>query len=71
MTGLIAAISVAVIGGPVMWVLHRFDRRNTTQHQENFNALERIDAKLDRHDDKLDRLNDRLEQHTNDQRKHR
>lgn len=67
----ISVIAVAVIGGPVMWFLHRFDRRNTSQHNHNADALQRIDDKLDRHEDKLDRLNDKLDNHLNDTRRHR
>lgn len=32
MEALIAAISVALIGGPVMWYLKRLDEKNTKQH---------------------------------------
>lgn len=35
-------IIVAVIGGPLMWGLHRFDRRNTTQHAQNLDVLNEI-----------------------------
>lgn len=71
MTGLIAAIAVAVIGGPVMWLLHRYDRRNTQQHGHNQQTLDRIETKLDRHDGKLDRLDQRLTDHMDDKRGHR
>lgn len=71
MTYAISVIAVAVIGGPVMWFLHRFDRRNTTQHEANTDKLDRIDQKLDRHEEKLDRLDQKLDTHLNDQRRHR
>ena len=40
-------ISVALIGGPVMWFLSRFDKRNTEQHGQNLKALDRIEQKVD------------------------
>jgi hypothetical protein len=52
----IVPISVALIGGPVMLFLRRFDRRNTDQHAENKAVLnlvlsgqERIESKVDGH----------------------
>lgn len=78
MTALIAAVSVALIGGPVMWFLHRFDRRNSSQHAHNSQTLDRIDAKLDHHDAKLDRhdakldaVAARLDDHISDKKGHR
>lgn len=35
-------VLVAVIGGPLMWVLHRFDKRNTEQHGQNLEVLNEI-----------------------------
>ena len=46
-------IAVALIGGPVMWFLSRFDRRNTDQHAENQKVLNRIESKIDKVDDRL------------------
>jgi hypothetical protein len=43
-----------LIGGPVMWFLTRFDRRNTEQHGENQRVLNRIEGKVDRLDGRLD-----------------
>lgn len=43
-----------VIGGPIMWFLNRFDRRNTEQHAENKQILERIESKVERVDNRLD-----------------
>jgi hypothetical protein len=71
MTGLITAIAVAVIGGPIMWLLTRLDRRNSEQHAENGQVLERIETKLDRHDEKLDRLDSKLDNHVNNPKGHR
>lgn len=47
-------VLVAVIGGPLMWFLTRFDRRNTLQHAENKEVLERIEKKVERVDVRLD-----------------
>lgn len=47
-------VLVALIGGPVMWFLSRFDRRNTEQHGENQRVLTRIEGKVDRLDTRLD-----------------
>ena len=51
-----ATILAAVIAGPTMWYLRRFDRRNTDQHGQNFEVLtaiqtgvERIETRLDSH----------------------
>lgn len=71
MTALIAAVAVAVISGPIMWLLHRFDKRNSAQHGANQQALDRIEGKLDRHDNKLDRLDDKLTNHMQDRKQHR
>ena len=35
-------VVVAVIGGPLMWGLHRFDKRNTEQHGQNLEVLQYI-----------------------------
>jgi hypothetical protein len=47
-------ILVALIGGPVMWFLTRFDRRNTEQHGENQKVLTRIEGKIERLDQRVD-----------------
>ena len=38
----LAPVLVALIGGPTMWMLHRFDRRNSKQHAENGDVLGHI-----------------------------
>lgn len=45
-------IAVALIGGPMMWGLRRFDKRNTSQHNKGMDALYQIEHKVDglRHD---------------------
>jgi hypothetical protein len=35
-------IVVAVIAGPMMWMLHRFERKNDRQHAENGHVLSSI-----------------------------
>lgn len=47
-------IVVATIGGPLMWFLTKFDKRNTEQHGANMKVLERIEVKVDKLDDRLD-----------------
>lgn len=53
-------IVVALIGGPVMWLLHRLDKKNTVQHadgqvaaerrhHETLEAIDRVDQRLDDH----------------------
>jgi hypothetical protein len=51
-----AVVLGALIAGPTMWLLHRFDARNTEQHNGNFKVLndirtgvERIETRLDTH----------------------
>lgn len=56
-------ILVACIGGPVMWFLARFDRRNTEQHGENQKVLNRIEGKIERLDN---RVTDHIEWHAHD-----
>jgi hypothetical protein len=64
MTALITALAVAFIGGPLMWLLARLDRRNTEQHGQSIESLTRLDGKVDRLDAKLDTP-------THDNRRHR
>lgn len=47
-------IVVALIGGPLMFVLKRFDTRNTEQHGANMTVLKNIEVKIDKIDDRLD-----------------
>ena len=63
-------IVVAVIGGPLMWLLARFDRRNTEQHGENMRILKRVEGKVDRLDTKIDRVDERLWTHMTDKDVH-
>lgn len=47
-------IMVAVIGGPIVAMIHRFDKRNTQQHGENQQVLNRIEGKIERLDQRVD-----------------
>lgn len=51
---MLVPVAVAVIGGPLMWMLHRLDRRNTEQHGESLRVLSRIDERVERIDGRLD-----------------
>jgi len=46
-------VLVALIGGPLMWLLTRFDKRNTQQHGANMEVLQRIEQKIGTVDDRL------------------
>jgi uncharacterized membrane protein len=50
---ILVPLLVALIGGPLMWLLSRFDRRNTEQHGANMQVLKRIEQKIDTVDDRL------------------
>ena len=56
-------IVVAVIGGPLMWFLAKFDRNNTNQHNNNMKMLERIETKVDHIETKIDKVDGRLDNH--------
>ena len=63
-------IVVAMIGGPVMWVLRRLEKINSTQHAQSLSVIrstreivDGIDGKIDRLDGKVDRVEDRLYRH--------
>lgn len=49
-----APIVVALIGGPLMWFLRRFDRRNTQQHSQSLETLQRIEVKVDKVNERMD-----------------
>lgn len=61
MSAIYVPIIVALIGGPVMWFLHRFDKRNTAQHGQNMEVLSRVENKVDRVDGKVDRLDQKVD----------
>lgn len=56
MEGIYVPVVVALISGPLMWLLYRFDQRNTVQHDQNMKILSRVETKVDRVDSKVDRL---------------
>lgn len=37
-----ASIVVALISGPIMWVLYRFDKRNTKQHGQAVDLIKSV-----------------------------
>jgi hypothetical protein len=53
-------VAVALIGGPLMVVFRRFDRRNTEQHGENLHVLKSIEGKVEKLDARMD---DHIEWH--------
>jgi hypothetical protein len=42
MSAIYVPIVVALIAGPLMWLLNRFDKRNTDQHSHNMRVLNEI-----------------------------
>ena len=56
----VTPILVALIGGPLMLFLKKFDSRNSEQHAQNLDVLERIEGKVDKVDE---RLNDHVMWH--------
>jgi peptidoglycan hydrolase CwlO-like protein len=54
-------IVVAMIGGPVMWFLSRFDKRNTDQHNLNMKILNTLDIKSEQMNWKIDKIDDKLD----------
>jgi hypothetical protein len=58
-------IVAAVITGPVVVVLQKLRKENTTQHAESRGLLEHLVVKIDKVDDKIDHLEDKLENHIN------
>lgn len=59
----VVPIVCAVIAGPVMWFLSRFDRRNTEQHDRNMDELRRLGKSVDKVGEKVDNLDSRLDDH--------
>lgn len=67
----VVPILVALLGAPLVWLLNRLDRRNTAQHAQSVDILNRLDGKVDDIHGHLGRLNEKLDAHTNDTRRHR
>lgn len=64
MTNWLVPIIVAIIMGPMVVLMKRFDRRNSAQHGASMDKLDRIDGKLDT-------LTDKVHDHITDRRSHR
>ena len=71
MSNWIVPIVVALIAGPIMWLLHRLDRRNTQQHGQSVDMLRNLDGKVDGIHSNLGRLEQKLDSHNADNRRHR
>jgi len=63
MEAVIVPIVVALIGGPIMWLLRRLERANTSQHDANMQELTRGARSVERVDEKMDRLDQRIDAH--------
>ena len=46
MEAAIGAIVVALITGPLMWMLHRLDKRNTEQHGQSMTMLKEVQENM-------------------------
>jgi len=56
--GAVAGVVVAIVGGggPLMWFLTRFDKKNTSQHGALTEVVYRVETKVDRLDQKVDHI---------------
>jgi len=63
MEAIVVPIVVALIGGPMMWLLRRLERSNTVQHDANMRELTRVARSVERVDEKMDRLDQRIDAH--------
>ena len=63
MEAVVVPIVVALIGGPMMWLLRRLERSNTVQHDANMRELSRVARSVERVDEKMDRLDQRIDAH--------
>lgn len=59
----IVPIVVAIITGPLVVLLTKFDRRNTEQHDRNMDELRRLGKSVDKVGEKVDRLDSRIDDH--------
>lgn len=53
MSAWLVVVMPALIAGPLMWLLSRFDKRNTEQHGRSMATLDRIESKVDTLDTRL------------------
>jgi hypothetical protein len=51
---ILVPIIVAIIGGPMVVVLQKLRKENTSQHAESRDILNMVSSKVDKLDDKLD-----------------
>ena len=58
-----SAVSVALIGGPMMWLLRRLDRHNTEQHSESLEELRSVARIAESIDQRTVRLESRFDRH--------
>ena len=58
-------IVTGVITGPVVVILQKLRKENTSQHAESRGLLEHLVVKIDKVDDKIDHLEERFEHHIN------
>lgn len=56
----VGPVLVALVGGPMMIMFRRFDKRNTDQHGENLHVLKSIQGKVEKLDARMD---DHIEWH--------
>ena len=63
MEAVVVPIVVALIGGPMMWLLRRLEKSNTDQHSANMRELNRVARSVERVDEKMDRLDQRIDAH--------
>lgn len=59
----IVPIAVAIITGPIVVLMSRFDKRNTAQHDQNMEELLRIGRSVESVDNKVERMDGRLDRH--------
>ena len=63
MEAIVVPIIVALIGVPMMWLLRRLEKSNTSQHDANMRELSRVARSVERVDEKMDRLDQRIDAH--------
>lgn len=59
----ISPIIVALIGGPLMFLIKMLDRHNTRQHSQNMDVLTSIKASVDEVRNDVKQIDARLEHH--------
>ena len=59
----LSPIIVALIGGPLMFLIKILDRHNTRQHSQNMDVLEAIKASLEEVKADVKQIDSRLERH--------